>query len=222
MSSLGSVSSGNKSSPDSQSSQLYTTPYGVIVWHNGFIHWCRVTHKCVSKLYHHWFRWWFIVNKTLRNIFEWNFIWNSKVFFQEHAYENAVCKDGGHIVSASMRKWKWFQRRFSARWCHSKIEQARGFYFCIFIYKKHKHFTCSVVDLMLWNDIYQNKHARAWLVLTFSLTEVERILRKRKVNTQKSLLDPNYAKVEITRRDWEKGWLTTSFGNKDKLEFGHE
>ena len=78
---------------------------------------------------------------------------------------------------------------------------------------------------MLWNDIHQNKHARAWLVLTFSLTEVERILRKRKVNTQKSLLDPNYAKVENTRRDWEKRWLTTSFRNKDKLEkleFGHE
>ena len=35
----------------------------------------------------------------------WNFTWNSKVYIQEHAYENVVCKSGGHLVSASMCKY---------------------------------------------------------------------------------------------------------------------
>ena len=43
-----------------------------------------------------------MVKNQLRNIFQWNFTWNSKLFIQEHAYENAVCKNGGHLVSASM------------------------------------------------------------------------------------------------------------------------
>ena len=80
-------------------------------------HWGRVMHICVSKLYHHWFKWWlvvclatthylnhwwFIVNWTLSNIFQRNFMWNSKVFIQENAYENAIYKNGSHLVSASM------------------------------------------------------------------------------------------------------------------------
>ena len=52
-------------------------------------HWGRVTHICVSTTYQHCFRWWLvaclvpshslkqccnIINSTLRNIFQWNFI----------------------------------------------------------------------------------------------------------------------------------------------------
>ena len=40
--------------------------------------------------------------KTLRNIFQWNFMGNWKVFIQENAYENVVCKNGGHLVSTSI------------------------------------------------------------------------------------------------------------------------
>ena len=66
-----------------------------------------MTYICVSKLYpncyrewlvahsattHYLNQWWFIVNKTPRDIFRWNSVWNSKVFIQENAYENVVCK----------------------------------------------------------------------------------------------------------------------------------
>ena len=47
-------------------------------------------------------QWWFIVNETLNNIFQWNFVRNSKVVIQENAYENVVCKNGGHVVTASL------------------------------------------------------------------------------------------------------------------------
>ena len=35
-------------------------------------------------------------------MFQWNFIWNSKVLIQENAFEDVVCKNGGHLVSASI------------------------------------------------------------------------------------------------------------------------
>ena len=31
-----------------------------------------------------------------------NFIWNSKVFIQGNAFEEVICKNGGHVGSASM------------------------------------------------------------------------------------------------------------------------
>ena len=55
---------------------------------------------------HYLNQWWFIVNWTLRNTFQWNFIWNSKAFIQENAYENVVCKTDGHLVLVSM----WLRR----------------------------------------------------------------------------------------------------------------
>ena len=66
-----------------------------------------MTHICVSKTYHHCFRYllltWsapshylnqccHIVNYTIRNMFQWNFHQNSKVFIHENALENVVCE----------------------------------------------------------------------------------------------------------------------------------
>ena len=62
---------------------------------------------CISELSHYWIRqwlatclvpthylnqWWHIDNWTLRNIFQWNVIWNLKVFIQENASENVICE----------------------------------------------------------------------------------------------------------------------------------
>ena len=67
--------------------------------------WGRVVHLFISELGHHWIRQWLVtcsapshylneywhnVNCTLRNISEWHFIWNSKVFIP--VFENVVCK----------------------------------------------------------------------------------------------------------------------------------
>ena len=41
-------------------------------------------------------------NQTLRDMFQWNFIWNSNLFVYENAYENVICKNGGQLASASM------------------------------------------------------------------------------------------------------------------------
>ena len=48
----------------------------------------------------------YIVNWTLKNIFQWNFISNSEIFIQENALEH-----GDHLVSASM-----FQNGISGIW----------------------------------------------------------------------------------------------------------
>ena len=72
------------------------------------IHWGRVTHMCVSELTIIgsdnglspgrrqaiiWTReWWNIVNWTLRNKLQWNFIRNSNIFIQQNALENVVCE----------------------------------------------------------------------------------------------------------------------------------
>ena len=70
-------------------------------------HWGRVTHICVSKIGHYWFRqslvtcsvprhyqnqWWIIINWTLRNKLHWNFTQNCNIFIQENAFENIVWK----------------------------------------------------------------------------------------------------------------------------------
>ena len=67
-----------------------------------------MTHICVSKLGHHWFRYWFvawtapshyqnqcwnIVNWTLINKLQWNFNRYSSIFIQENACENVVCEN---------------------------------------------------------------------------------------------------------------------------------
>ena len=69
--------------------------------------WGRVVHVFISELGHHWIRQWLVtwsapshylnecwhnVNCTLRNISEWNFIWNSKVFIPGNVFENVVSK----------------------------------------------------------------------------------------------------------------------------------
>ena len=66
-----------------------------------------LTHTCVSRLGHRWFRkWlvacsapshylnqcWFNVNCNLANKIQWNLKQNSRIFIQENAFENVVCK----------------------------------------------------------------------------------------------------------------------------------
>ena len=70
-------------------------------------YWGRATHICVSTTYQHWLRKWLVacsapshylnhcchvVNQGIRSTFQWNFIQNSKVFFQGNALENVVCE----------------------------------------------------------------------------------------------------------------------------------
>ena len=70
-------------------------------------HWGRVTHICVGKLNHHWFKWWLvawsapshylnqcwnIVNSTLRNKLQWNLNRKSNIFIEENTFENVVCE----------------------------------------------------------------------------------------------------------------------------------
>ena len=79
-------------------------------------HWDILMHVCINKLGHHWFRWWLVAllapihyqnqfwhmfNWTLRNKLQWNYQ-NSYFFIQENAFQNVVCKSGGHFVSASI------------------------------------------------------------------------------------------------------------------------
>ena len=66
----------------------------------------RVTHICISKTYHHCFRYWIvtwlapshylnpcwnIVNLILRNKLQWNLKQNSDNFIQENAFGKLVC-----------------------------------------------------------------------------------------------------------------------------------
>ena len=58
-------------------------------------HWGRVTHICIGKLTiigssHYLNQCWDIVNSNLRNKLQWNLKRNSRVFFQEIAFENVV------------------------------------------------------------------------------------------------------------------------------------
>ena len=55
-----------------------------------------------SATTHHLTQCWCIVNWTLRNICQWNFISNSKAFLQAKGYENIIYKNGDHLVSASL------------------------------------------------------------------------------------------------------------------------
>ena len=77
------------------------------IFNRGLTHWGRVTHICVSKLRHLWFRWWlvafsapshnpnqcwYIVNWTLVSKRQWKINDNSNIFIQENAFENVICE----------------------------------------------------------------------------------------------------------------------------------
>ena len=77
-----------------------------------------MTHICVSRQNHHWFRKWLgawsvpshylnqcwnIVNWNLRSKLQWNLKQNSYIFIQENAFENVVWK-----MSANLSRRKWF------------------------------------------------------------------------------------------------------------------
>ena len=60
-------------------------------------HWVRETHICVDKLSiiasdNYLNQCWNIVNWTLRNKLQWNFIRNSYIFIHENTLENVVCE----------------------------------------------------------------------------------------------------------------------------------
>ena len=73
--------------------------------HHGLTHWGKVTHICIIKLSHHWFRPWLVawlapshylnqcwnnVNRTPGNIFQSNFKQNTIIFIEENAFQNVV------------------------------------------------------------------------------------------------------------------------------------
>ena len=56
---------------------------------------------------------WHTVNKTPRNIFQWNFIWNSNIFIQENAfehvlYEMATVLSGGDELNLAWQGFRHF------------------------------------------------------------------------------------------------------------------
>ena len=93
-------------------------------------HWGRVTHICISKVGHHWFRWWLvpwtapshylnhcrnIVNWTPENKLEWNLNRNLYIFIQENAFQIIVTKltailSRPQCVYSNLKKkkdWTW-------------------------------------------------------------------------------------------------------------------
>ena len=78
---------------------------------------CVVADVCVGGLGHYWFRyrlvacsvachnshhWWYHINSTLRNIFQWNVNQNFNRFVQENAFEYIVCKKISHVILVSI------------------------------------------------------------------------------------------------------------------------
>ena len=59
--------------------------YTIIDWFRKWIVACSATTHYPSQ-------WRFIINWTLRNIFQWNFTWNSKVFIQKDVYKHVFLK----------------------------------------------------------------------------------------------------------------------------------
>ena len=71
----------------------------------------RLSHICVSKLNHLWFRWWLVVclvpSHNLNHcwhVIDWihgsKFQWNlnqNTIFIQENVFENVVCRYGSHF-----------------------------------------------------------------------------------------------------------------------------
>ena len=82
--------------------------YGAVILRQlSLTHWGRVTHICVSKLVHLWFRlwivaysapshylnqWWQIIILTLGTIIKLLIIQNSNVFIKENTFENIFCE----------------------------------------------------------------------------------------------------------------------------------
>ena len=79
---------------------------------------------------HYLIQCWHIVNYSPRNIFQWNFIWNSNIFIPENAFELVVCEmaailSRGRGVKGvkSLSEWK---AQFSTRRLHSLSLAAVG------------------------------------------------------------------------------------------------
>ena len=95
--------------------------------------WSRVTHICVNKTYHHWFRWWLvawsgpshyliqcwkIVDWTLGNKFKWNLNQNLYIFTNENAFENVVLE-----MSAILFRLHSVNIHFSVPWTCFNAQQ---------------------------------------------------------------------------------------------------
>ena len=63
-------------------------------------HWLRQWLVAWPVPSHYLNRCWYVVNWNLMNKHQWNLNQNSYIFIQENAFENVVCKNGGHFVSA--------------------------------------------------------------------------------------------------------------------------
>ena len=87
-------------------------------------HWSRVTHICISKVGHNWFRQWLvacsvpshylnqcwnIINLTLKIKIQLNVKWNSYIIIQENAFENVICKMAA--ILSRPRRVKWRQEK---------------------------------------------------------------------------------------------------------------
>ena len=65
--------------------------------------WCKTAVTPVPS--HYLIQCWNIVNLNLKDKLQSNLKRNSYIFIQENAFENAVCKNGGHLVSAQCANW---------------------------------------------------------------------------------------------------------------------
>ena len=90
-----------------------------------------MTHICVSKLCHHWFRLWLvawpapshylnqcwnIVNWTLRNKLQWNLNRNSNIFIEENDFESVVCETASILSRPQCVNTHYRFRPHSSRW----------------------------------------------------------------------------------------------------------
>ena len=109
-----------------------------------YYHWDWVTHICVSKLYHHWFRWWLmpshylnqcwdIVNWALRNKYQWNFKRNSckYIFVQQNAFENVIWKNAAILSRPQyVNVWIWIfsHPKTNVLVQHISVDKTRSIY----------------------------------------------------------------------------------------------
>ena len=91
----------------------------LVIFSSNLTHWGRVRHICISNLPHHWFRWWlitfsepshylnqywFVIDWTSRNNFQWNLNQNTTVFILEIWLKNVVCEWRPFCLSLNVLK----------------------------------------------------------------------------------------------------------------------
>ena len=141
---------------------IWFSQYNKIVIHPELTHWGRVTHKCVTKVSHHWLKkglvaysapshylnqCWFIVNWCFRNIIQWNFSLQNKIFIQGNAFENVVCEtmdilSPPQCINPSSTETDYFRRWLLMPWLLALPGHLQQWYWYKSLSSNRKHWQC--------------------------------------------------------------------------------